>query len=291
MGAKRFSLEGKGALVTGASSGLGAYFARVLAEEGAKVALTARRFDNLERVAAEINAAGGTAIPIQCDVTDADQVAASMEQAWSEFGRLDVVVNNAGTVTDGASMPEKLDNDIFNEVIAVNLTGVWYCCREAGRRMLADGRGGSIINISSIMGLGGASDHPVAYQTTKGAVNNMTRNLACSWADRGVRVNAICPGYFPSEMTDPFFAVDGYLDYVNAATAMGRVGDLEELAGPLLLLASDAGSYITGHMMVVDGGYSASIGGVKFDDRTYRGMSELFPDGRAEKITADRGSN
>ncbi len=284
MGSNRLSMEGKSALVTGASSGLGTYFAKVLAEEGAKVAITARRFDNLQRIADEINEAGGTALPIQCDVTDPDQVAASMDQAWNEFGRLDVVVNNAGTVADGASMPEKLDNNIFNEVISVNLTGVWYCCREAGARMLADGKGGSIINISSIMGLGGASDHPVAYQTTKGAVNNMTRNLACSWADRGVRVNAICPGYFPSEMTDPFFAVDGYLDYVNAATAMHRVGELEELAGPLLLLASDAGSYITGHMMVVDGGYSASIGGAQFEDRTYAGMQKLYPDGRAERI-------
>jgi NAD(P)-dependent dehydrogenase (short-subunit alcohol dehydrogenase family) len=286
MAGNRFSLDGRSVLVTGASSGLGAYFAKVLAEEGAKVALTARRFENLRQIAEEITAAGGTAIPVQCDVTDPGQVAAAMDQACAEFGRLDVVVNNAGSVADGASMPEKLDHDIFSEVLDVNLKGVWYCCKEAGARMLADGKGGSIINISSIMGLGGGADHPVAYQTTKAAVNNMTRNLACSWADRGVRVNAILPGYFPSEMTDPFFAVDGYLDYVNAATAMRRVGELEELAGPLLLLASDAGSYITGHMMTVDGGYSASIGGVQFEDRTYKGMQEMFPDGRAERITS-----
>lgn len=287
MGINRFSLEGKSALVTGASSGLGAYFAKVLAEEGAKVALTARRFENLKVLADEINASGGTAVPIECDVTDPMQVAAAMDQAWNEFGRLDIVVNNAGSVADGASMPEKLDHDIFDEVLKVNLTGVWYCCREAGAKMLEDGKGGSIINISSIMGLGGGSDHPVAYQATKGAVNNLTKNLACSWADRGVRVNAILPGYFPSEMTDPFFAVDGYLDYVNEATAMGRVGDLDELSGPLLLLASDAGSYMTGHTLVVDGGYSASIGGVKFPDRTYAGMDQLYPDGRARRIGID----
>jgi len=281
---KRFSLEGKSALVTGASSGLGAYFAKVLADEGAKVALTARRLDNLQALAKEINAAGGTAIAIQCDVTDPAQVAASLDEAWNEFGRLDIVVNNAGSVVDGGSMPEKLDHDLFDQVLKVNLNGVWYCCREAGARMLADSKGGSIINISSIMGQGGAPDHPVAYQATKGAVNNLTRNLACSWADRGVRVNAILPGYFPSEMTDPYFAIDGYLDYVNAATAMGRLGDLEELAGPLLLLASDAGSYMTGHTLVVDGGYSAGIGGFKFNDRVYDGMQALFPDGRAEPI-------
>ena len=287
MGKNRFSLEGKSALITGASSGLGAFFAKVLAAEGAKVALTARRFDNLKVLADEINASGGTAMPIECDVTDAVQVAATMDQAWSEFGRLDIVVNNAGSVADGASMPEKLDHDLFSEVMNVNLNGVWYCCREAGARMLADGKGGSIINISSIMGLGGGPDHPIAYQASKGAVNNLTRSLANSWADRGVRVNAILPGYFPSEMTDPFFEVDGYLDYVNEATAMGRVGDLEELSGPLLLLASDAGSYMTGHTLVVDGGYSASIGGVKFQDRTYAALSALYPDDRGEQIKPD----
>jgi len=287
MANNRFSLEGKSALITGASSGLGAFFAKVLASEGAKVALTARRYDNLKILADEINASGGTALPIECDVTDSAQVAASMDQAWSEFGRLDIVVNNAGSVADGASMPEKLEHNLFEDVIQVNLNGVWYCCREAGARMLADGKGGSIINISSIMGMGGASDHPVAYQASKGAVNNLTRNLACSWADRGVRVNAILPGYFPTEMTDPFFAADGYLDYVNEATAMGRVGDLEELSGPLLLLASDAGSYMTGHTLVVDGGYSASIGGVKFPARTYAAMNELYPDGRAIRIGTD----
>jgi NAD(P)-dependent dehydrogenase (short-subunit alcohol dehydrogenase family) len=280
----RFSLEGKSAIVTGASSGLGVYFAKVLAEAGAKVAITARRLENLETVADQINSNGGVAIPIQCDVTDPEQVSAATAKAWDEFGRVDIVVNNAGVVSDGASMPEKLANDIFEEVLEVNLLGVWYGCREAGARMLADGKGGSIINISSIMGLGGGPDHPTAYQATKGAVNNLTRSLAASWADRNVRVNAILPGYFPSEMTDPFFDVDGYKDYVNEATAMGRVGELEELAGPLLLLASDAGSYMTGHLLAVDGGYSATIGGGHFPQATYDGMHELYPDGRAIQI-------
>ena len=284
MSNNRFSLAGKTALITGASSGIGAYFARLLAESGAKVALVARRLENLEAIAAEINDSGGEAIAIQGDVSVREQVAAAMDAAWAAFGRVDIVVNNAGTVADGASMPEKLDQNIWNEIIQINLNGVWYGCQEAGVRMLADGKGGSIINVSSIMGLGGAADHPVAYQTTKFAVNGLTKNLACSWADRGVRVNALLPGYFPSEMTGPFFAVPGYVDYVEEATAMNRVGELEELAGPLLLLASEAGSYMTGHTLVVDGGYSASIGGVRFEDRTYDGMHAAFPDGRAQRI-------
>lgn len=282
--ANRLSLEGKSALVTGASSGLGAFFARVLAEAGAKVAITARRFENLTRLADEITTSGGVAIPIKCDVTDAAQVEAAMTQAWGEFGRLDIVVNNAGVTLDAGSVPEKVTNDIFEATVGVNLLGVWYCCREAGARMLADGKGGSIINISSMLGLAGACDNPVAYQTTKAAVNNLSRNLACSWADRGIRVNALAPGYFPSEMTDPFFNVDGYTDYVKDATAMGRIGDVDELAGPLLLLASDAGSYITGHILVVDGGYSASVGGRRFSESIYKGLQEIIPDDRAVHI-------
>ena len=280
----RFNLAGKSALITGASSGIGVYFAKVLAEAGAKVAVAARRKENLDAVAAEINAAGGEAIAISCDVSREDDVKRMIDEAWNAFGRLDILVNNAGTVADGASMPEKLDNAIFDEVIKINLYGVWYGCKEAGARMLADGKGGSIINVSSILGTGGAPDHPVGYQVTKAAVNNLTRNLAASWADRGVRVNTIAPGYFPSEMTGPFFAVPGYLDYVKEATPMARVGELEELAGPLLLLASDAGAYMTGHTLIVDGGYSSTIGGVKFSQATYDGMHEVFPDGRAIRI-------
>lgn len=287
MGSDRFSLAGKSALVTGASSGIGLFFAKVLADAGARVALVARRLENLQAAADEINKAGGEAIAIQCDVAVRDDVVKALDTAWDAFGRVDIVVNNAGTVADGASMPEKLDADIWDEVIKINLYGVWYGSQEAGARMLRDGKGGSIINVSSIMGTGGAPDHPVAYQTSKFAVNGMTKNLACSWADRGVRVNALLPGYFPSEMTGPFFDVPGYLDYAKDATSMGRIGELEELAGPLLLLASDAGSYMTGHTLVVDGGYSASIGGVRFEDKIYEGMQALYPDGRAVRITPE----
>lgn len=280
----RFSLAGKSAIVTGASSNLGVTFAKVLAEAGAHVVLTARRVRNLKDVASEIEAAGGRATPIECDVTDSQQVAAMTARAWNECGRIDVLVANAGVVVDAGCMPEKLTNDLFTQTVQTNLVGLWYCCQESGARMLADGRGGSIINITSIAGLGGMCDFPVAYQATKAGVINLTRNLACSWSDRNVRVNAIAPGYFPSEMTDPFLAIDGFTRFVRDKAPMGRVGDSDELAGALLLLASDAGSFITGHTLVVDGGYSAGVGNTRWSDDVYQTLAQVIPDHRAERI-------
>ena len=275
---KLFGMQGKTALITGASSGLGAFFARVLADAGASGVITARREDRLEALASEINGSGGTAIAMACDVDDAANVAEVFDRAWSECGRLDVVVNNAGIVGDGGFVPEKLPNEIFEATLKTNLVGVWYCCKEAGQRMLADGKGGSIINITSVLGMGGSCDTPAAYQTSKAGVINLTRNLACSWADRKVRVNAIAPAYFPSEMTGPYWEVDGYTEYVEGATPMGRIGELDELAGPLLLLASDASSYMTGMTMPVDGGYSNAIGHVRWTDNIYQGLRAVIPD-------------
>ena len=280
----RLSLKGKSAIVTGASSGLGVVFARALAEAGAHVVITARRKEKLDEVAAEITAAGGRATPIECDVTDAAQVEAMTAKAWDECGRIDVLVANAGVIGDAGSMPEKLPHDLFEQTVQTNLVGLWYCCQEAGARMLADGKGGSIINITSIAGLGGMCDFPVGYQATKAGVINLTRNLACSWSDRGIRVNAIAPGYFPSEMTDPFLAIDGFKAFAKDRTPMGRVGDPDELAGALLLLASDAGSFITGHTLVVDGGYSAGVGQSRWPEDVYRTLEEIIPDQRAKRI-------
>src|SRR5262245_2966750 len=202
-----FSVAGKTAVVTGSSSGLGVVFAQTLARAGARVVLAARRVDKLQEVARQIERHGGLAEVNICDVGDSAQVEKLMEAAWTRFGRVDVMVNNAGIVPDGGIMPEKLPHDIFEQTVRTNLLGVWYCCRAAGARMLTDGKGGSIINIASIAGMAGWKDHPPAYQSTKAAVINLTRNLACSWADRRVRVNAIAPGWFPSEMTEPFFVM------------------------------------------------------------------------------------
>lgn len=275
---QRFQLKGKTALVTGASSGLGVYFAEVLAAAGATVIVTARRVDRLDALTEKINNSGGKAVTMPCDVSDGDSVTKLMNDSWEQCGGVDILVNNAGIV-DSPFASERLPNQEFESVLQTNLNGVWYCCREAGARMLSQPAGGSIINITSVLGMGGAIDHPVGYQVSKAGVINLTRNLACSWADRKVRVNAIAPAYFPSEMTGPYFEVPGYTEFVNEATPMGRTGELSELAGPLLLLASDAGTYITGITLPVDGGYSASVGQSRWNEDIYAGLSELNPEG------------
>ena len=279
-----FDIAGKTAIVTGASSGLGEVFSNILAERGANLVLAARRTERLEEVAAKILHGGGNAIAVSCDVGDSAQVKQMVATAAEAFGRVDILVNNAGQVADGGPVPERLPDELFEQTVRVNLLGTWYCCREVGERMLRDGKGGSIINISSIMGLGGQQNHPAAYFSTKAAVINLTRTLACSWGDRGVRVNAIAPGWFPSEMTEPFFAAPAYFERIKGQAAMRRVGDTSELAGALLLLASNASSFITGHTLVVDGGYSASIGAPPFSDEVLAEFASAVPDGLGERI-------
>lgn len=279
-----FDLTGRTAIVTGASAGLGVTFAETLASKGAKVVLAARRLDRLQAVAATLTEAGATALPIACDVGDAAQVQAMVAQAVDRFGRVDILVNNAGLVADIGPVPERLPHDLFAQTVQVNLLGVWYCCREVGARMLSDGKGGSIINVSSILGLGGQQNYPPAYQATKAAVINLGRALACSWADRGVRVNALVPGYFPSEMTNAFFASPAFLDRVQAQAPMGRIGRPEELAGALLFLASDASSFVTGQTVVVDGGFSASLGTLPLTDELFGLFEAVTPDGLGRRI-------
>jgi gluconate 5-dehydrogenase len=279
-----FDVGGKNAIVTGASSGLGVTFAKTLAERGANVVLAARREENLKQVQAAIESSGGVATYVVCDVTDVEQVRKVVAATKEIFGRPDILVCNAGTAADGGSMPEKLPHDVFEQVLRVNLTGVWHCCREVGAEMLSDGKGGSIINIASILGLSGQPDHPVAYHASKAAVINMTRVLACSWSNRGVRVNAIAPGYFPSEMTAPLLEAPLFRERVESQSAMARVGRPEELAGALLLLASEAGSFMTGHTLVVDGGFSASSGATPFDSELSGLFAAMMPDGLGQRI-------
>jgi NAD(P)-dependent dehydrogenase (short-subunit alcohol dehydrogenase family) len=276
-----FSLRGKTAIVTGASYGLGVTFAEALAGAGANVVLAARSMERLEEVAARI---GSAAIAHACDVADADQVAKMVAAACDRFGRVDVVVNNAGVATDGGIMPEKVPHDRFAQAIAVNLCGVWYCCREAGARMLADGRGGSIINVASVLGIMGQADLSPSYHASKAAVINLTRNLACSWGDRGVRVNALAPGWFPSEMMAALFSMPGFLDWANGLSPLGRVGKPEELIGPLLFLASDASAFVTGETLVVDGGISCGGASGKMPASYYQIMSTVLPPELAGKI-------
>src|SRR5437868_6295174 len=246
-----FSVAGKTAIVTGASSGLGATFAQVLASRGANVVLTARRADRLQELADEISRGGGTALPIACDIGDGAQVKDMVTKAWDRFGRVDILVANAGTAADFGTAPERLPEAVFNEVIQVNLTGVWLCYREVAERMLRDGKGGSLIGIASAYGLSGQQQGAAAYHASKAGMINMSRTLALSWADRGLRVNVIAPGWFYSEMTNPAFEAPAFARYIQSRTPMGRIGNAPELAGALLLLASDASSYMTGETISV----------------------------------------
>jgi NAD(P)-dependent dehydrogenase (short-subunit alcohol dehydrogenase family) len=280
----RFSLKGKTALVTGASYGLGVTFAETLAGAGANVVLAARSLDKLEAVAAKLAAAGHKTLALQCDVGNPDDVAATVAAGWQRFGRIDVLVNNAGTAAEATITPERIPHELFEQTMRVNLLGTWYCCREVAARQLADGKGGSIINIASIAGMAGVADFPTAYQSSKAAVINLTRNLAASWGDRGIRVNAIAPGWFPSELTGPVFGIPEYLRWVSEAAPLGRVGDPNELKGPLLLLASDAGSFITGHTLVVDGGISATGAGGRMPQKVSSLFAKHAPNGLGTHI-------
>jgi NAD(P)-dependent dehydrogenase (short-subunit alcohol dehydrogenase family) len=246
-----FRLDGKVALVTGASSGLGERFARVLHAAGARVAITARRQDRLERLAAELD--GSVALP--ADIADSDARDRMVDALLDRFGHVDVLVNNAGTTAVVPIEDEELD--VFRRVVEVNLTAVWHLAKRCGAAMVAHGSG-SIVNVASIVGFVSAVPIKQAnYAASKGAVVSLTRELAAQWARKGVRVNALCPGWFPSEMTESMIDDEASQRYIRNNTPIPRMGEQHELDGALLLLASDAGSFITGHSLVVDGGWLA----------------------------------
>lgn len=250
-----FRLEGSVAIVTGASSGLGRRFAQVLSAAGAKVVVAARRLEPLEELARALRSEGADALAVPCDVTREPDVDRMVAAAVDAFGAVDVLVNNAGVVS-----PEEEDESLesFRRVVEVNLTGVYTCTRRTAREMLARGRG-AIVNIASISGMVAmeGADLP-SYVASKAGVINMTRELGVLWARRGVRVNAIAPGYFPSEMTARHWeAGEEGLRPIREGTPMGRPGEEHELDGALLYLASDASTYVTGHTLVVDGGWTA----------------------------------
>ncbi|MFG6569057.1 MULTISPECIES: SDR family oxidoreductase [Sulfitobacter] len=241
-----FDLSGRTALVTGASSGLGVHFARILAAHGADVAVAARRAEKVSDLAQEIVAAGGAAQALRLDVTDA----ASVAEAFTGR-RFDIVVNNAGIAFNGPALETPEEN--WRQVIDTDLTGVFLVSQAAATAMAADGRGGSIINIASILGkrvAGGLS----AYAAAKAAVVQLTRAHALEWARHGIRVNAICPGYIETDINRDFFATAAGQKLVSRIPVR-RLGQMEDLSAPLLLLASDHGRFMTGSELVVDGGH------------------------------------
>jgi NAD(P)-dependent dehydrogenase (short-subunit alcohol dehydrogenase family) len=243
-----FQLDGKVAIVTGASSGLGVAFAQGLAEAGADVALGARRVDRLADTAALVEAAGRRALTVGTDVADPQACTDLVALAMEEFGRVDILVNNAGV---GTAVPATRETpEQFRQVIDVNLNGCYWMAQACGRVMQP---GSSIINISSVLGLTTAGLPQAAYAASKAALIGLTRDLAQQWTGRkGIRVNAIAPGFFASEMTDRY--PPGYVESQNSRIPAGRKGDPAELAATVVFLASDAGGYITGQTLAVDGG-------------------------------------
>jgi len=251
LAADLFSVADRAVVVTGASSGLGERFSRVLAANGARVLAVARRVDRLDALASEVPGV----IPLVADLANEAQRADVVDIALERFGRVDVLVNNAGFGNPVPALAEPVDE--FRGMLELNLVAAFELARLAARAMI-DGGGGSIINITSILGLVAATPIPgSSYAASKGALVNLTRQLGCEWARRTVRVNAIAPGFFPTEATEGMEAGQPGGDYVLQNCPMGRFGAPHELDGIMLYLASDASSYCTGQTFVVDGGWTA----------------------------------
>jgi len=254
---KLLDLKGQVALVTGGSRGLGLQMAEVLGELGARVAITARKKDELDEAAKHLRSMGIEALPLVCDMGRLPDIAPLVERVIAQLGPIDILVNNAGTSWGQPTIEHTLEG--WQKVITLNVTAIFVLTQEVGRRCMVPRRRGKVINIASIQGLTGTYPEgmpTLAYNASKGAVVNMTRTLAAEWAPLGINVNAIAPGYFPTKMTAPIAKAIGG-DKTAAMALMNRVGGPEDLKGVTALFASEAGAFITGQILAVDGGLTA----------------------------------
>jgi 3-oxoacyl-[acyl-carrier protein] reductase len=255
--AQIFDLNGKVALVTGASSGLGVRFAEVLAENGAAVVLVARRADRLSELKGRIEKAGGRAITVEADVRERTAMRAAFDAAEKNFGTVTILVNNAGVAHAGRAV--ELPEEEWRRILSTDLDAVFYWSQEAARRMLAAGKGGAIVNIASVLGLG-VDKGVIAYATAKAGVIQMTKALALELAFKGIRVNAIAPGWIVTELNRDYLTSEKG-KALKREVPVGRFGEERDLDGPLLLLVSDAGRFVTGATIVADGGQSVALRG------------------------------
>lgn len=244
-----FSLDGKVAIVTGASSGLGVAFASGLAEAGADIAICARRVEKLQETKAQVEALGRRCLAVRADVANPDDCNRVVKETVDRLGKVDVLINNAGIATAVPATRESPDE--FRRVIEINLNGSYFMAQACGRAMREGG--GSIVNIGSVLGSTTAGLPQAAYASSKAAIIGLTRDLAQQWSGRkGIRVNALAPGFFESEMTEQY--PEGYLDQMMFRVPLGRKGEARELVAAAVFLASDASSYVTGALLPVDGG-------------------------------------
>lgn len=252
-----FDLKGRVALVTGASSGLGARFAQVLAENGAAVVLVARRADKLAAQVEAIKRSGGKAIAVEADVTDGAAMVRAFDAVEQQIGTVDILINNAGVVHSGKAVDVSAEE--WRRVLATDLDAVFSWSQECARRLMAAGRAGAIVNTASVLGLG-VNKGVAAYATAKAGVIQLTKALALEWGFRGIRVNAIAPGWFVTELNRDYLT-SGPGAAIKKEVPVGRFGQDGDLDGALLLLVSQAGAYINGATLVVDGGQSVALRG------------------------------
>ncbi|MBL8629542.1 MAG: SDR family oxidoreductase [Rhodospirillaceae bacterium] len=247
-----FNLKGRRALITGASSGIGKHFAKVLAQHGATVVIAARRKDKLDDTAAAIRSAGGTVAVVEMDVSNGKSIVAGVDAAEQAVGLIDILVNNAGII--GTKSAVDMPEEEWDAVLETNLRGSWLCAREIAKRLIAAKAPGAVLNVASVLGLM-TQKGTAPYAASKAGLIHLTRVLASEWMKHGIRVNSLAPGYIATDMADGFFTTS-HGQKILQTIPMRRVGTVDDLTAPMLLLVSDASAYMSGSVITIDGGLS-----------------------------------